>query len=59
MVQLEDVATFGVMTVKRRTGKQVRAERLPLYCVWRGGICLEDFRHKADAMRWAKANQNG
>ena len=59
MVQLEDVATVGILTVKKRTGKQAKAERLPLYCVWRGGVCLEDFRRKASAIKWAKENQNG
>ena len=56
MYSLEDVATFGILTVKQRTGKQARLERLPRYCVWRGDVCLEEFKRKASAIKWAKAN---
>jgi hypothetical protein len=51
---LEDVATFGNLALKRRIGPRARAERLPRYCVWRGDICLEDFRRKSNAVKWAK-----
>ena len=55
MIQLEDVAKVGMLTVKKRTGKQAKAEGLPLYCVWRGHIRIEDFRRKASAIKYAKA----
>ena len=56
MYPLEDVATFGALTVKERTGRQAKIERLPRWSVWRGDTCLEEFRHRADAIRWAKVN---
>jgi hypothetical protein len=56
MITLYDRAIFGDLTVKERTGREVRVERLPRYTVWRGVKLLKQFRHRADAIRWAKVN---
>ena len=56
-VTLEPLKYVNGFNIMVRTGPAVRAQRLPRYTVWTpAGRCLEEFRRKASAIRWAKEN---
>ena len=58
-VQLDTVATINGLTIKRRTGRPVTSENLPRYVVFTPeGRALEEFRQKAQAVRWCHLTKN-
>ena len=55
-VRLEDVQQINGLTIKRRVGPAVKAQRLPQYTVWTyDGKNLEEFRRLASAQAWARS----
>jgi hypothetical protein len=51
------VKQINKWTIMKRYGPPIR--NLPLYSVWKDGVCLEEFRRLASARRWCKDNWLG
>lgn len=59
-VMLESLQYVNGFNIKRRVGAAVRTLRLPQYTVWTpAGLCLEEFRRKASAIRWCRMKHVG
>ena len=66
-IYLNTIKTIGTLEIKERYGKDFRRirriqSRDPISCrfvVYRGDICLQEFRRKLDAIRWSESYGEG